>query len=159
MVRIDSLKASGRLSMRMNIDATALPAISLEDGDRIYIPPKPSSVNVFGAVNIESALIHQPGRTIADYLMLAGLRAEADRNETFVIRADGTVLTGNDSRGLFRFGRGLESEQVYPGDSIVVPEKFDRESAFTVFMRSARDFATVFGQLGIGAAAIKTLRQ
>lgn len=91
--------------------------------------------------------------------MLAGLRAEADRNETFVIRADGTVLTGNDSRGLFRFGRGLESEQVYPGDSIVVPEKFDRESAFTVFMRSARDFATVFGQLGIGAAAIKTLRQ
>ena len=159
VVRIDSLKASGRLSMRMNIDATALPAISLEDGDRIYIPPKPSSVNVFGAVNIESALIHQPGRTIADYLMLAGLRAEADRNETFVIRADGTVLTGNDSRGLFRLGRGLESEQVYPGDSIVVPEKFDRESAFTVFMRSARDFATVFGQLGIGAAAIKTLRQ
>jgi protein involved in polysaccharide export with SLBB domain len=157
--RIDSLKASGRLSMRLSIDSTTLPSVSLEDGDRIYIPARPASVNVFGAVNIESALIFQPGRIVADYLALAGLRADAERNDTFVIRADGTVLNGHTKRSLLRLDRGLESEEVYPGDTIVVPEKFDKESAFTAFMRSARDFAVVFGQLGIGAAAIKTLRQ
>ena len=157
--RLDALKASGRVAMRLSFDSTSLPAISLEDGDRIYVPARPASVNVFGAVNIESALIHQPGRTVSEYLTLAGLRTEADRNETFVIRADGSVLSSQDSRAFFRIGSGVDVEQVFPGDSIVVPEKFDKESAFTVFMRSARDFATVFGQLGIGASAIKILRQ
>lgn len=157
--RIDALKASGRVAMRLSFDSTSLPAISLEDGDRIYVPARPASVNVFGAVNIESALIYQPGRTVSEYLTLAGLRTEADRNETFVIRADGSVLSSQDSRAFFRIGSGVDVEQVFPGDSIVVPEKFDKESAFTVFMRSARDFATVFGQLGIGASAIKILRQ
>lgn len=157
--RIDALKASGRLSMRLSVDSTNLPAISLENGDRIYVPARPASVNVFGAVNIESSLIYQPGRTVSDYLSLAGLRTEADRNEIFVLRADGSVLSNQDSRAFFRLGSSVDAEQVYPGDSIVVPEKLDKESAFTVFMRSARDFATVFGQLGIGASAIKILRQ
>ena len=75
------------------------------------------------------------------------------------MRADGSVLSSQDSRAFFRLGSSVDAEQVYPGDSIVVPEKLDKESAFTVFMRSARDFATVFGQLGIGASAIKILRQ
>ena len=51
------------------------------------------------------------------------------------------------------------SAQVLPGDTIFLPEKFDRESAWSQSVRTAKDFTQVLYQLGLGAAAIKTLRQ
>jgi hypothetical protein len=48
---------------------------------------------------------------------------------------------------------------VLPGDTIVLPEKFDRESVWSQSVRTAKDFTQVLYQLGLGAAAIKTLRQ
>jgi hypothetical protein len=48
---------------------------------------------------------------------------------------------------------------VLPGDTIFLPEKFDRESAWSQSVRTAKDFTQVLYQLGLGAAAIKTLRQ
>jgi len=45
-----------------------------------------------------------------------------------------------------------------PGDTVVVPEKADRETAYTRFIRSAKDITAIFYQFGLGAAAIKTLR-
>jgi hypothetical protein len=48
---------------------------------------------------------------------------------------------------------------VLPGDTIVMPEKFDRESGWSQTVRNAKDFTQVLYQLGLGAAAIKTLRQ
>jgi polysaccharide export outer membrane protein len=40
-----------------------------------------------------------------------------------------------------------------------MPEKFDRESGWSQTVRNAKDFTQVLYQLGLGAAAIKTLRQ
>ena len=50
------------------------------------------------------------------------------------------------------------SAEVLPGDSIVVPEKLDRESVWSSLFRNTRDLTQIFYQLGLGAAAIKTLR-
>lgn len=156
--QLATLKASGRLALDLEFSSANLPKIALEDGDRIYLPAMPASVSVFGAVNLDSALVYKPGRRVIDYLEQAGLRAEADRNEIFVIRANGSIKTRKRTI-ISSAASGIDSEELYPGDTVVVPEKLDRESAWTSFMRSARDFATVLGQLGIGAAAIKILRQ
>jgi hypothetical protein len=40
-----------------------------------------------------------------------------------------------------------------------MPEKFDLESGWSQTVRTAQDFTQVLYQLGLGAAAIKTLRQ
>jgi hypothetical protein len=41
---------------------------------------------------------------------------------------------------------------------IVLPEKTDHESAWSVFTRNAKDITQIIYQFSLGAAAIKTLR-
>ena len=45
-----------------------------------------------------------------------------------------------------------------PGDSIVMPEKVDRESTWSTVVRNTKDITQILYQLGLGAAAYKTLR-
>jgi hypothetical protein len=51
------------------------------------------------------------------------------------------------------------SATVQPGDVIVLPEKTDHESGWSVFTRNAKDITQIVYQFSLGAAAIKTLRQ
>jgi len=83
------------------------------------------------------------------------LSPDADRDNIFVLRADGSVFT-KDSKG-WLFG-SFGSVELMPGDSIVVPEKFDRETAWTKFVQGTKEWAQIFANFGLGAAAIKTLR-
>ena len=45
-----------------------------------------------------------------------------------------------------------------PGDSVFVPEVADRRTAYTQFVDGAKDWTQLLFQLGLGAAAVKTLR-
>jgi len=108
---------------------------------------------VLGSVNTESSLIWQPGRTVQNYLDLAGLTSGADKDELFIIRADGSVLSDADHW----FNR-ITSTKVLAGDLIVLPEKTDHESGWSVFTRNAKDITQIIYQFSLGAAAIKTLR-
>jgi hypothetical protein len=58
---------------------------------------------------------------------------------------------------LFGLG-GIRSVKVQPGDTVVVPERADRETFYTAFIRGAKDITAIFYQFGIGAAALKTLK-
>jgi hypothetical protein len=44
------------------------------------------------------------------------------------------------------------------GDSIIVPQKYELEPFWSAFTRNTKDITQIFYQLGLGAAAIKTLR-
>lgn len=155
MQRLRELKSTGRMTLGLAPAATGfalLPDVRLENGDRLLIPSRPDFVQVLGSVSTESSQFWQPGRTVADYLALAGVTADADSDSTFVMRADGSVIS-NTGRWLSSV-RGAEA---LPGDLIVIPEKFDKETYWTGFWRTAKDFTQVFMNFGIGAAAVKTL--
>jgi hypothetical protein len=111
-------------------------------------------VQVFGSVNTESALVFQPGLSVKEYLTMAGINSSADMNSVILVRADGSAMTNQSY-----WGNDVLSSQVLPGDTIVMPEKFDRESGWSQTIRNAKDFTQILYQLGLGAAAIKTLRQ
>ena len=49
------------------------------------------------------------------------------------------------------------SMKVMPGDSIVMPDKLDREAAWSAVVRNAKDITQIFYQLGLGAAGLKAL--
>jgi len=72
----------------------------------------------------------------------------------FVIRADGSVISAQRTSWF----SSLERTTVLPGDVIVLPEKTNRESAWSVFTRNAKDITQIIYQFSLGAAAIKTLR-
>ena len=151
------LKPEGRISLGIQANAKLIeeiPAIRLENGDRIQVPPKPDFIQVFGSVNTESALLYRAGLSVKEYLALSGVSSAADLNGTILVRANGSAIT-NQSYWI----NDALSAQVLPGDTIFLPEKFDRESAWSQSVRTAKDFTQVLYQLGLGAAAIKTLRQ
>jgi protein involved in polysaccharide export with SLBB domain len=130
-----------------------LPSIRLESGDRLVVPNRPDFVYVFGAINTESALLHTPSKSVSDYLAQAGLSAGADRDNVILMRADGSAMTNTSS-----WGNSVMRTVVMPGDSIILPEKLDRESGWSVFTRNAKDITQILYQFGLGVAAYRTLR-
>jgi protein involved in polysaccharide export with SLBB domain len=156
--RIKSLKPEGRISLGLPADALnqmeKLPSIRLHQGDKLYIPPRPDFVYILGSVNTESAIVYKSGLKVSDYILKAGSSRVTDIYGTILIRADGSALTNQSN-----WRNEIMSTVVLPGDIIVLPEKLDRESGWSVLLRNTKDFTQILYQLGLGAAAIKTLRQ
>jgi protein involved in polysaccharide export with SLBB domain len=152
--RLKALKSKGRVSLEIDADRQTLPHIPLEDGDTILVPTLPTFVAAAGSVNNDNVFIYRPGKTVGDVLASAGLNEESEPSEIFVLRADGSIF-GRKKVGWFsRF----EDTKLMPGDTVVVPSKVDRESGYNMLMRGLRDWTQIFSNLGIGAAAIKTLK-
>ena len=149
----ERLQPTGRIVLELGEDSTLanIPEIPLEDGDRLVIPYRPAMVSVFGTVYNEAAFLHKPDKTVADYVAQAGgTRKEADRRSMYVLRADGSVIS---NQGGF-FSSSLNGARLMPGDAIVVPEDLTR----TTWMKDLKDWSQIFYQFGLGAAAIKVIR-
>ncbi len=148
--RLRSAPALGRIPLTMGAykDADAVfPAISLEDEDAVFIPHRPATVTMVGAVFQEGSLLWSNGWTVSSYVDGAGgLRPHANKSDMVVIRADGTVS---------RVGGWMAgSTAVHPGDTIVVPEDVSSPGLTRIF----RDWSQIFYQLGLGTAALKILK-
>jgi protein involved in polysaccharide export with SLBB domain len=156
--RLRTVKAEGRISLSLpaslRMSLNELPRLSLQNADKFYIPSRPDFVYVFGSVNTESALLFRPGLNVSDYIDLAGMSSGADKGTVILVRADGSAMTPQS------FWRNeVLSAEVLPGDTIVLPEKQDRETTWSAVFRNTKDITQILYQLGLGAAAIKTLRQ
>lgn len=158
IARIRQLKPTGRIAFGLDPRDNRfalLPRLKLENGDRLIVPAQPEFVNVFGAVNVESSPLWRKGDRVNDYLKKAGLTSEADEENIFLMRVDGSVVSRDSGSWL---SGGFGGTEVMPGDSIVVPEKFDKETRWTKFMTGAREWTQILANFGLGAAAFKTLR-
>ena len=159
IARLRQIRPSGRVALELNDQTPELPAIMMEDGDRLLVPSRPSFVAVAGAVHNENVLVHRSGRNVKDYLRSAGPTESADPSQIFVLRADGSVVAPQTTNILgMSFTSDLDRFVPAPGDTIVVPEKIDRETRYSGFVRNLKDWTQLIYQLGLGAAAIKVLR-
>jgi protein involved in polysaccharide export with SLBB domain len=162
--RLRELKSNGRVALGMDPRArelSALPAVPLEDGDRIVVPVVPGFVAAVGSVNNENVFVYRPGQTVGDIIRSAGLTEDAEPDQAFLLRADGSIIARRDRSGFFGWGSGsarFESIEVMPGDSVVVPAMLDRESRYNFIIRAAKDWTQILSNFGIGVAALKTLR-
>ncbi|WP_456342299.1 SLBB domain-containing protein [Thermovibrio sp.] len=108
--------------------------ILLEDGDRIYIPKKPQSILVFGEVYNPSAFVHQKGLTVREAISLAGgLTRDADKENIFVIKANGTTVSSGEGGHLIKWDskkkrfvwgnseNSILDYKLQPGDAVIVP--------------------------------------
>lgn len=156
--RFRTLKPEGRIALgmspRTDLGMMDVPPLRLENGDRVQIPSRPDFVHVYGSVNTESAIIYKPRATVAEYLKVAGMGTGANPDGVILVRADGSAMT---NQSLWR--NDVLNAVVMPGDTIVMPEKFNRETGWSQFVRNAKDFTQIMYQLGLGAAAVRTLRQ
>lgn len=150
-----SIRPTGRVVLQLQPDSADLPDIALEDGDRIYIPPRPTTVGVFGSVYSAGSYLFDGGRLIEDYLRLAGGPTRgADMNSVFVIHVNGSVSSNlRAGNAWFSPSRQLVELRAGPGDTIFVPEELDK----TTFVQSAKDWTQIIYQFGLGIAGVKAL--
>jgi protein involved in polysaccharide export with SLBB domain len=158
--RLRGLKASGRISLEMAPVDSVFPEIKLEDGDRVVVPNSPDFIGVVGAVMAETSFIYRANSTANNYLMRAGATRDAEVESAMIIRADGSVESDFTAASSW-FGRSTTvlTRPMHPGDTLFVPEKVDRRTGYSKFIQGAKDWTAILYQFGLGAAALKTLRQ
>lgn len=153
--KLRSVQATGRVVLDIpprNSGINDLPDIALEDGDRFVVPSKPSTSSVMGMVYNENSFIFQPKARVSDYLEKAGgPTRDADESRIYLLRADGSVLSAQNSNSIFR---SFSSEELMPGDTVVVPELLDK----FYLTKELKDWAQIFFQFALGVGGIKLLR-
>lgn len=152
--RLRLLKATGRIVLKPPVDASLqdIPDLPLENGDRLQVPARPATVSVIGSVYNEGSFVYKADQRVADYLAQAGgpIRT-ADTASVYVLRADGSVISKRQSGWMMS---SFDSGTVMPGDTIVVPEDFER----TTWTKTLKDWGQILYQFGLGAAAIRVLK-
>lgn len=154
--QLRSLKPTGRIVLQLKPSSDTLPELVMEDGDRLNVPARPSTVGVFGSVFSSGSYLHSSSRTVGDYLRLAGGPTRgADDSSVFVIRANGSVSSSLQESGLFSRGNQIAGLATEPGDTIFVPEELNK----TTWIQNAKDWTQILYQFGIGLAGMKSAVQ
>jgi len=139
--------------------------LELEEGDKIAIPPIPWSVNVLGRVYNPTSLIYEKDRPVSYYLsQTGGAREDADNKHIYLVRADGTVISRAQERGLsWWWSRGarrwfsgrFDGMTVERGDTLLVPE----EPITIGKLAIARDITQILANIAVSAGNLKFLFQ
>jgi protein involved in polysaccharide export with SLBB domain len=151
--RLRAVKPTGRVVLQLPPEGGQLPELALEDGDRLFVPPRPNTVGVFGSVFNTGNFLYSSGRGVTDYMRLAGGPTKgADDRSIFVVRANGSVVSSLQSSSWTNKEGDLKNMRAEPGDTIFVPEEMSK----TTTVQSVRDWTQIFFQLAVGAAGLKT---
>jgi protein involved in polysaccharide export with SLBB domain len=155
VTKLRQMQATGRIVLSIPQEASgadSIPALPLEDGDEFRVPARPANVSVVGSVYDQNSFIFEPTRSVNHYLQLAGgVSGNGDWSHTFVIRADGSVVSQHSE--MARHIDGLKHLKLDPGDTLVVPAHLNKSTA----LRGLIDWSTVFSQFALGAAAVNVL--
>lgn len=123
--------------------------IRLQDGDTLTVPTIPQAVSVFGEVQFPTSHLHSEGLTVDDYLERSGgPTRQADEERVYVVKADGSVMLPEQSRWF-----GGRSQQLAPGDTIIVPIDVDRLNQLELWSNVSQ----IVYQIALGAAAVGNL--
>lgn len=151
--KLRKLQPTGRVVFNLKnnkITLTDLPNITLENGDTVYIPPTPATVDVIGQVYNPATFMYNDSFTLSDYLDAAGTPNQfADTSSIYVLHADGTLYSKQQAGWFGVFG----SKRLYAGDAIVVPQTIQ----FMSLQQNLINWTQVLANFGLGVAAINQL--
>jgi len=130
--KMKEAKIEGRIVVKLDsLDKfkNSIYDLTLEKGDTLNIPAIPSSVTVLGEVYNPTSVIYRKGVTIGEYLnLVGGPNKNANEDEIYLIRADGTTISRLQGRSWNTAGTGwftpsFMNIKAEPGDTILVPKK------------------------------------
>ena len=140
---LETILRTGRIPIDLQeVITTSEGDPGLADGDVIYVPTKPRTVTVVGAVNLPSPVIWRKNQSAQDYIGRAGgLTKDAEEDEVMVLKVNGELH------------RGDHESDIGPGDLIIVPNKaiVAEPDAFDRFLSALQTIAN-------GAFVYRSLR-
>ncbi|MEL0647365.1 SLBB domain-containing protein [Pseudoalteromonas agarivorans] len=147
---IASVKAVGRLVIDLPSIANNQQNLVLQNGDQLYVPSKRDSISVIGEVNYSTSHLFRSDTNIDDYIAQSGgVKSRAAEDRIYVIKANGSVKIPNKGNWF----AASESDQLEPGDTIVVPLDAEHMDKLTLWSKATQ----VLYQLGVAVAALSAL--
>lgn len=156
IANLRAVRPTGRIVLQLSPSVSHLPDLSMENGDRLSVPARPTTVGVFGSVFNGGSFLYVDGSVVSDFLRMAGGPTKgADTGSAFVLRANGSVISARQGQSGWILGsNALDSAPAQPGDTIFVPEELNK----TTFVQEAKEWTQILYQFGLGAAALKVMR-
>jgi protein involved in polysaccharide export with SLBB domain len=142
----------GRLVINLGKIMAAAPGshddVVVKDGDRLLVPGQMQEVTVLGEVQSSTSHLWDPEFSREDYIeMSGGTTQNADKGRIYVVRANGSVVSG-DSNVWF----SNRKDGVRPGDTIVVPLDAQRMRPLPLWTA----VTTIIYNLAVAVAAVNS---
>ena len=150
--KLRNQESQGRLVIDLDkiLEAESSSDIFVKDGDILFVPSLPYAVSVAGEVQFPSSHLFDEKLDVKDYIYKSGGYSQnADEARTFVVKANGSVLT---SKGNAWFGKGSAIQTVSAGDVIVVPIDLKQ----TRWLENLTYSTQIIYQLAVAAAAVNS---
>ncbi len=153
LTQLKATKAVGRLVIDLD-RVLKSPLGSADDvvlraDDQLIIPKQKQEVTVIGEVHSATSHFYRENLTRDDYIgMSGGATRKADRGRIYIVRANGSVVSGENSGWFRRSGQVV----MKPGDTIVVPLDTERLPALPLWQAVTQ----ILYNLAISAAAVQS---
>lgn len=150
--RLKNTNSQGRMVINLGeiIKEDENSDLSAKDGDRLFIPEIPYAVSVVGEVQFPTSHLYEKNLSREDYLNRSGgYTQNADEDRTFVVKANGSVLTNGATSW---FAKGSKGNLIDAGDVIVVPLNVRQ----TRFLENLTYGTQIIYQLAVAAAAVNS---
>ena len=162
---LKTLKPTGRMALKLahlRLLKNSEFDIELEEGDSLFIPSENKVVNVTGAVFSPGSFVYHSEFDYKDYIdQAAGFSKYADTSNVYVLKVDGTAkrlsksfLGWNPFKSRWEVLAFEEEEkEIEPGDSIVVPEEFEK----IAWLREVKDITQILFQIAVTTGVVMRL--
>ena len=114
LTRLQNTESQGRLVIDLSriIQEEEESELVVKSGDQLFVPEIPYAVSVSGEVQFPTSHLHDEKLGLNDYLNRSGgYTQNADRDRTFVVKANGAVMTQGENAW---FGKGTASNTISP---------------------------------------------
>lgn len=119
----------------------------LEDGDFLFVPIFRNTISIMGETQVAITYLLDNKLDVDDYINKAGgMKKQADEERIFVVRADGSVYKPTSG-----YWFGNSSEELKPGDTIVVPVDTHYRDALSTWTAATQ----ILYQTGVAINALK----
>lgn len=150
--RLQNTESQGRLVIDLNkiLKDAESSDLLVKNQDRLLIPSIPYAVSVSGEVQFPTSHLYKEKMDMNDYLNRSGgYTQNADKDRSFVVKANGAVMTKG---GNGWFGKDSRGNSISPGDVIVVPIDVKQ----TRFLENLTYSTQIIYQLAVAAAAVNS---
>ena len=159
--KLKSVRATGRMVLEISSPEAlkkSIYDIELENGDTLFIPQNPQSLQTLGAVFNQATFVFDNTKGIPDYVAMAGGYTEsADKDRIYILKVNGSAVRPERSRFFLSSTSAYTTREggpvLEPGDTIVVPEKLDR----IAWIRETKDITQILFQIAVAAGVVIAL--
>ena len=151
--RLRDSESQGRLVINLEqiLSNSSSMNLLVKSGDILTVPQIPYAVSVSGEVQYPSSHLYDKSLDLNNYLNRSGgFTQNADKDRTFVVKANGAVMSKKGGNAWFSKVGG--NTQMEAGDVIVVPIDIKQ----TRFLENLTYGTQIIYQLAVAAAAVNS---